>query len=161
MEPDGSLPHSQVPANCPYPEPALSSPWPQIPLPEHPSYYYPPIYARVSQVVSFPQISLPKPCTNLPSSPYSLHDPPMFLDFITRKILGEQYRSLSSSLCSFLRSHVTSSLLDPNILFSTLFSNTVNLRYSLNVSDQVLHPYKTTGQISALLYSANYSPQFI
>jgi hypothetical protein len=23
MEPEGSLPHSQAPANCPYPEPAL------------------------------------------------------------------------------------------------------------------------------------------
>jgi hypothetical protein len=32
--------------------------------------------------------------------------------------------SLSSSLCSFLHSTVTSSLLGPNILFSTLFSNT-------------------------------------
>jgi hypothetical protein len=26
MEPEGSLPHSQVPANCPYPEPDRSSP---------------------------------------------------------------------------------------------------------------------------------------
>jgi len=26
MEPEVSLPHSQVPATCPYPEPALSSP---------------------------------------------------------------------------------------------------------------------------------------
>jgi len=24
MEPEGSLPHSQVPATCPYPEPALT-----------------------------------------------------------------------------------------------------------------------------------------
>ena len=27
MEPEGSLPHSQVPATCPYPEPARSSPY--------------------------------------------------------------------------------------------------------------------------------------
>jgi len=26
MEPESSSPHSQVPANCPYPEPARSSP---------------------------------------------------------------------------------------------------------------------------------------
>ena len=26
METEGSLPHSKVPANCPYPEPARSSP---------------------------------------------------------------------------------------------------------------------------------------
>jgi len=31
MEPEGSLPHSQVPATCPYPEPARSSPHPQHP----------------------------------------------------------------------------------------------------------------------------------
>jgi hypothetical protein len=37
MEPEGSLPHSQVPATCPYPEPARSSPYPHIPLPEDPS----------------------------------------------------------------------------------------------------------------------------
>jgi len=34
MEPERSLPHSQVPATCPYPEPARSSPYPHIPLPE-------------------------------------------------------------------------------------------------------------------------------
>ena len=28
MEPEGSLPHSQVPATCPYPQPARSSPYP-------------------------------------------------------------------------------------------------------------------------------------
>ena len=37
MEPKGSLPHSQVPATCPYSEPAVSSPYPHIPLPEDPS----------------------------------------------------------------------------------------------------------------------------
>jgi hypothetical protein len=37
MEPEGSLPHSQVPATCPYPEPARSSPCPHIPFPEDPS----------------------------------------------------------------------------------------------------------------------------
>jgi transposase len=30
MEPEGSLPHSQVPATCPCPEPARSSPYPHI-----------------------------------------------------------------------------------------------------------------------------------
>jgi len=28
MEPEGSLPYSQVPTTCPYPEPARSSPYP-------------------------------------------------------------------------------------------------------------------------------------
>jgi hypothetical protein len=35
---------------------------------------------------------------------------------------------------------------DPNILHSTLFWNTLGL-YSLNISDQVLHPFKTTDKI--------------
>ena len=40
----------------------------------------------------------------------------ILLDFITRKILGEQYRTLSSSFCSFLHSPLTSSLLGPKKL---------------------------------------------
>jgi len=72
------------------------------------------------------------------------------LDFITPTILGEQYRSLSSSWCRFLHSPVTSSLLGPNILLNTLFSNIISLRSSLDVSDQVSHPYKTTGKITVL-----------
>jgi len=72
------------------------------------------------------------------------------LDLITRKILGEEYKSLSSTLCSFLHSLVASSFLGPNILLSTLFSNTLSLHISLNVSDQVSHPYKTTGKIIVL-----------
>jgi len=71
-------------------------------------------------------------------------------DFITRTILGEQYRLFSSSLCNCLHSPVTSSLLGPYILLNTLFSNTLSLRSSLNVCDQVSHPYKTTGKIIVL-----------
>jgi len=67
----------------------------------------------------------------------------ILLDLITRTVLGEQYRSLSSSLCSFLLSPVTSSLSGPNILLNTLVPNTPSLRSSLSVSDQVSHPYKT------------------
>ena len=71
----------------------------------------------------------------------------ILLDFITRKILCEKYVSLSYSLCSLLHSLVTSSLLGSNIHLNTPFSNTLNLRSSLNVSDQVSHPYRTTGRI--------------
>ena len=63
------------------------------------------------------------------------------LDFITRTILGEQYKPFSSSLCNLLHSPVTSSLLDPNILLNTMFSNTLSFLSPLNVSDQVSHPY--------------------
>ena len=74
----------------------------------------------------------------------------ILLDFITRTILGEEYKSFSSSLCNRLHSHVTSSLLGPNILLNTMFSNTLSFLSSRNVNDQVSHPYKTTGKIIVL-----------
>ena len=60
--------------------------------------------------------------------------------------IGEEYRSLISSLCSFLHSPVTSFILGPNIFLSILFSNTLSLRSSLNVSDQVSHAFKQRGK---------------
>jgi len=74
----------------------------------------------------------------------------ILLNFIAWTILGEEYRSFSSSLCSFLHSFLTLSRLGPNILLNTLFSNTVSLCSSLIVSDQVSHSYKKTGKIIAL-----------
>ena len=71
----------------------------------------------------------------------------ILLDFITRTILGEGYRTFSSSVCSLFYSPVTSSLLGPNILLNTIFSNTLSFASSLNFSDQVSNPYKTTGKI--------------
>ena len=50
----------------------------------------------------------------------------IILDFITRTILGEEYRSFSSSLCNLLHSPITSSLLGPIILLNTMFSNTLS-----------------------------------
>jgi hypothetical protein len=43
-------------------------------------------------------------------------------------------------------------LLGQNILLKTLFSNTLSLCSSLNVKDQVSHPYKTTGRIILFYY---------
>jgi hypothetical protein len=45
----------------------------------------------------------------------------------------------------FLQPPVTSSLLGPDILLSTL-----NLCSSFNMRDQVSHPYKTTGTVIVL-----------
>jgi len=51
------------------------------------------------------------------------------------------------SLRNFLKFQVTFSLLGQNILLSTLFSNTLNLRSSLSVRRQVSHPHKTTNKV--------------
>ena len=77
----------------------------------------------------------------------------ILLDFITRTMLGKDYRLLSLSLCSFLHSPATSSLLGPNTLLNTLFSHTLSLLSSHNVSDQVSHLYRTTGNIIVLYIS--------
>ena len=51
----------------------------------------------------------------------------ILLDFITRTILGEEYRLFCSSLCNFLHSPVTSSVLGP-IFSSTPYSQTPSAR---------------------------------
>jgi len=74
----------------------------------------------------------------------------ILLDFITRTIMGKEYKSFSSSLCNLLHSSVTSSLLGPNIHLNTMFSNTLSFLSSRNINDQLSHPYKTTGKIIVL-----------
>ena len=112
MEPEGSLPHPQVLATCPYYEPARPSP-----SPHHTSWRF------ILILFSHLHLGLPSglflsgfPTKTLYTrllSPISATCY-ILLDLITWIILGEQYRSLSSSLCSFLHSLVTSSLLGPN-----------------------------------------------
>jgi hypothetical protein len=66
-------------------------------------------------VVAFPQVSPPKSCMHLSFPPirgtYPAHL--ILLDSITRILFGDEYKSLSSSLCSLLLSPVASSLLGP------------------------------------------------
>ena len=82
-------------------------------------------------MVPFHQLSPPEACIHLASPPYALLAPPISLLYlITRTIFGEQYRSLSSTSCSFLHSSVTSSLSGPNIPLNILFLNTLSGRGS-------------------------------
>ena len=69
------------------------------------------------------------------------------IDFYHLNNIGWRVQVLSSLLRSFLHSPVTSSLLGVNILLSTLFSNNLNLLFSLNVSDQVWHPSKKQAKL--------------
>jgi hypothetical protein len=71
----------------------------------------------------------------------------LILDFIIRTLLGEENRTLSSSVWIFFHSPLTSSLLGPNTLLNTLFSCTLSLRYFLNENDQVSHPYITKAKL--------------
>ena len=52
---------------------------------------------------SFPQVSPPKPCVHTSSPPKRATYPAhlILLDLFIQTILGEEYRSLSSPLCSF------------------------------------------------------------
>jgi len=146
MEPERSLRHSQVPATSPYPDP------------DSIHWMLPPTTSWASILILFFHRCLCLPSGQFPSRfpttiPEKAFPLPILatwpthlilLDLITRKILGEQYRSPSSSICSFPHSPITSSLLGQNILLNTLLSNTLSLRSSLNVSDHVPHPHKTT-----------------
>jgi hypothetical protein len=58
----------------------------------------------------------------------------ILLDLITRIISRDEYRSLSSSLCSLLHSPVASSLLGPNILLSFEEVYCLNASRSLSYS---------------------------
>ena len=139
MEPEGSLQHSQVPATCPYPEPAQSSPCPTS--------------WRSILILSSP-ICLGLPSGLVPSGypaktlytpllyPHTYYMPSLSSSsrFYHPNNIGWGVQIIKLLLFTLLHFPVTSSLLGPNILLNTLVSNTLILRSFLNVSDQISHP---------------------
>ena len=118
MESESSLPHSKVPANCLYHEPDQSSPYATSHfLKTHLNIIFPttPGSNQWSLSLRFPHQN-PIHASPLP------HTRCMPRSSNSSRLLDEEYRSLSSSLCSFIHSPVTASPLGPNILLSTLFS---------------------------------------
>ena len=100
-EPEGSLPHSQASATCLYPGPAQSSPYNP-----HPTYWKSILILlstnlRVGLPIGLRPSGFPTKTLYTPlSSPIRTTSPAhlILLDFITRTILGEEYKSFSSSL---------------------------------------------------------------
>jgi len=119
MEPECSLMHSRWPANCPYPVSDSSSPCFLILLLESPFNIS--SHLRIGLIhLGLLVKTLYKPLLSPILVTCSAHH--ILLDLSTR-IRDEEYRSSSSALCSLLHSPVNFSLLGPNIIHRTIFSN--------------------------------------
>ena len=136
-----------MPDTCPYPEPDQSSPCP----PSHFLKVHLNIIIPSTSVFSsrffpsdFPTKTLYVPLLSPTLATCLSHQ--ILLDYHPNNT-GLAVQIISSPSFSFLHSPVTSSLLGPNSLLGILFSDTLSLRSSLSVSDQISHPYKTTGEI--------------
>jgi hypothetical protein len=135
MEHEDSLPCSQETATGPYPEPYESN--------LHPKTYLLKINFNIilPSTLRSSEWSLPFGLFNrnfvrfssIPHARYMPHQSHLPLFYHPNNIWW-RVQLCSSSLCNFLQRVFTSSLLGSNILLSTLFSNTLNLCSSLNVS---------------------------
>jgi len=154
MEPEVSSPHSQVPTTCPMLSQLdavrtttshfLKIHLNIIPLSTPGSPHWSPTlrFAHQKPVYASP----------LPHTCYVPHWSHSCRCYHPHNI-GWGVQIISSSLFSFPHYPVTSTLLNTIILLSTLFSNALSLRPSLNVSDQVSHTFKTTGKIIIQYFS--------
>ena len=100
-----------------------------------------PIYVWVSQVVSFPQVSAPKPCRRLSSPTYALLALPISF-FSYRYCSDVEYRSFSASLCSFLHSLVTSFFLGLPKNWGNI--NRIFFRFTSKFTSWLRHSYNET-----------------
>jgi hypothetical protein len=112
METGGSLPSSEQPVTCPCIQPDESNPTHfNIVLQSTPRF------SKWSSSIRFPHQS--PVCPRLPPPPHRLHAPPIsFFDLITRIIIGEENRPLSSSVACYL------ARLRPQLFSSVPYSRT-------------------------------------
>ena len=120
MNPKSSLPHLQEPAICPYPEPDQSTPCP------HSTSWNPILFLSSNLHLGLPSCLFPSgfptktlyaPFLSLIRAASPAHLSLLYL--ISGIIFGVKYKSLSSSLCSFLHFSVTSSILGLTIQISS------------------------------------------
>ena len=112
MEPESKIPHSQGPAFCPYSEPDKYIPCPPFHIFENPFFIiFPSMSRSLKWSLSHRSPHQNPACTSHVPHKTSCPAHLFRLDLITRKILGEKYKSLSSASCSLLHSPVTSNLL--------------------------------------------------
>ena len=146
MKPGDSLPHSQVPTTCPYPEPGRSSPYRHIQFTEDPSQYYPPTYAWDSQVAP----GSPTKTLHTPSSPHTRYmpRPSHYSRFYHPKNTGWWVQIVKLLIMWFAPLPFYIVPLRPKYSQHPILS----LYSSFNVSDQVLTPITNKRQIYSFVY---------
>ena len=109
------------------------------------SFFYSPIYAWLFQVVSFCQVSEPRPCIPF-SPPACMLHAPVHLS-VLHLISDEQDTSWSFSLRSFLQSPVT-----PNIPLSAIFQNTPSPFPCLGLTDNLSYSHQTSDRYTVCVF---------
>jgi hypothetical protein len=116
------------------------------------------VYYYVLQIVCFPQVSSPSQCMPL-SCPIrtTWRSHLIFLDLTTRIIHHVVYISWSFSLWNFFKSPRHLFPLRTNIFLSILFSKTVALYFSLNVTKFHVHTKQQENLLFCLIWSLHFS----
>jgi hypothetical protein len=155
MEPKGSILCSQQTSSGPYPEPDKSSPYHHILSPSLKSILI--VFTNLCFVLLIVSVLLafhqyPIHITLLPHSRYiACPSHPHCPDYS-----NYTWQRVQVSLSRFLQPPAISSPLGPNILLSSLFSNTLSLRSSINVRDHIQTHIQNHRQNSSLVYSNLY-----